>query len=71
MKKPTTQNFAKLWDSLVSYTEDHYLMGFYPVARCPGPKAVFLANLSNPMTLWDYFIHGFIDTIYLEGTNLH
>jgi hypothetical protein len=71
MKKPTTQKFAKLWDSLVSYTEVHYLMGFYLVARRPGPKAVFLADLSDPMTLWDYFIHEFIDIIYLEGTNLH
>nr|KAJ0217686.1 hypothetical protein LSAT_V11C300153420 [Lactuca sativa] len=30
-KKPTTQKFAKLWHSLVSYTEVHYLMGFYPI----------------------------------------
>nr|KAJ0225643.1 hypothetical protein LSAT_V11C100047930 [Lactuca sativa] len=71
MKKRTTQKFSKLWDSLISYTEVHSLMGFYPVARRPGPKAVFLADLSDPMTLWYYFIHGFIDTIYLEGTNLH
>ena len=46
-------------------------MGFYPTARRPGPKAVLLADLSDPMTLWDYFIYGFINTIYLEGTNLH
>ncbi|XP_042753650.1 uncharacterized protein LOC122195670 [Lactuca sativa] len=71
MKKPSAKKFAELWDSLISYTEVHSLMGFYPVARRPGPKAVFLADLSDPMTLWDYFIHGFIDTIYLEGTNLH
>ncbi|CAI9270897.1 unnamed protein product [Lactuca saligna] len=70
MKKPTTQKFAKIWDSLVSYTKDTYLMGFYPVARRSGTKAVFLADLSDPMTLWDYFIHRCIDTIYLEGTNL-
>ncbi|CAI9271750.1 unnamed protein product [Lactuca saligna] len=69
MKKPSAKKFA--WDSLISYTEVHSLMGFYPVARRPGPKAIFLADLSDPMTLWDYFIHGFIDTIYLEGTNLH
>ncbi|XP_052620272.1 uncharacterized protein LOC111875855 isoform X2 [Lactuca sativa] len=71
MKKPSAKKFAELWDSLISYTEVHSLMGFYPVARRPCPKAVFLADLSDPMTLWDYFIHGFIDTIYLEGTNLH
>jgi len=51
MKKPTTQKFAKLWDTLVSYIEIHYLMGFYPVARRPSPKAVFLADLSDLMTL--------------------
>ncbi|CAI9277364.1 unnamed protein product [Lactuca saligna] len=71
MKKPSAKKIAELWDSLISYTKVHSLMGFYPVARRPGPKAVFLADLSDPMTLWDYFIHGFIDTIYLEGTNLH
>ena len=71
MKKPTAKTFAKLWDSLVSYTEVHELMGFYPVARRCGPKAVLLADLTDPMTLWEYFIHGFIDTIYLEGSNLH
>lgn len=71
MKKPTAQKFAKLWDSLVSYTEVHSLMGFYPVLRHTGPKAIFLADLTDPMTLWDYFIHGFIDTIYLEGNNFH
>ncbi|CAI9291198.1 unnamed protein product [Lactuca saligna] len=71
MKKPTTQKFAKLRDSLIQYTEIHSMMGLYLVARRPGPKAVFLADLSDPMTLWDYFIHRFIDKIYLEGTNLH
>ncbi|CAI9262069.1 unnamed protein product [Lactuca saligna] len=71
MKKPSAKKFAELWDSLISYTEVHSLMGFYPIARCPGPKPVFLADLLDPMTLWDYFIHGFIDTIYLEDTNLH
>lgn len=35
------------------------------------PKAVFLADLSDHMTYWDYFSHGVIDTIYLEATNLH
>lgn len=70
MKKPSTEKFAKIWDSLVSYTEIHELMGFYPVIRRPGPKAVFLAHLSDPMTIWEYFIHGFIDTIYIDGPHL-
>jgi hypothetical protein len=71
MKKPTPEKFAKLWDSLVSYTEVHSLMGFYPVIRRPGPKAIFLGNLSDAMTLWEYFTHGFIDTIYITGHDLH
>ncbi|CAI9274395.1 unnamed protein product [Lactuca saligna] len=71
MKKPSAKKFARLWDNLISYTEGDCLIDFYLVARRPGPKVIFLAGLTDPMTLWDYFNNGFIDTIYLDGTNLH
>nr|KAJ0191945.1 hypothetical protein LSAT_V11C800398640 [Lactuca sativa] len=51
MKKPTTQKFAKLWDSLVSYTKDHYLMGFYradPRGRASWATAPGLAKSRGP-----------------------
>ncbi|XP_071728687.1 uncharacterized protein [Rutidosis leptorrhynchoides] len=38
--------------------------------RRTGPKAVFLPEAS-PLTISEYFVHGLIDTLYIDGRTLH
>ncbi|XP_071728697.1 uncharacterized protein [Rutidosis leptorrhynchoides] len=45
-------------------------MMFYPKNRRTGPKAVFLPEAS-PLTISEYFVHGLIDTLYIDGRTLH
>ncbi|GJW65053.1 hypothetical protein Tco_0116937 [Tanacetum coccineum] len=69
MKKPTSEKFRRFWDSLINYNEVHTTKLFYPKRRRVGPKAVFLPEAS-PMDVYDYFVHGLIDRLYIDGDNL-
>ncbi|XP_071687968.1 uncharacterized protein [Rutidosis leptorrhynchoides] len=69
-KNPSTEKFQRLWDSLVNYNETHTAMMFYPKNRKTGLKAVFLPEAS-PLTISEYFVHGLIDTLYIDGRTLH
>lgn len=65
LKKPEKEKFDQYWDSTINYSELHKTMMFYPKLRKPGPKVIFLPG-AKPMTLYNYFIHGLTDTIYIQ-----
>nr|GEY48726.1 enzymatic polyprotein [Tanacetum cinerariifolium] len=70
MKGPTVENFPRLLDSLMNYNEVHATMLFYPKKRRNiGPKAVFMPEAS-PKDIYDYYVHGLVDTIYINGEAL-
>ncbi|XP_071699737.1 uncharacterized protein [Rutidosis leptorrhynchoides] len=69
-KKPSTHSFQRLWDNLVNYNKNYATMMFYPKNRKTSPKAVFLPEAS-PLTISEYFVHGLIDTLYIDGRTLH
>ncbi|GJU89821.1 enzymatic polyprotein [Tanacetum coccineum] len=70
MRKPTVEKFQRLLDSLISYGEIHTTMLFYPKKRKnTGPKAIFIPEAS-PKDIYDYYVHGLVDTIYINGSNL-
>nr|GEY90831.1 enzymatic polyprotein [Tanacetum cinerariifolium] len=64
MKKPTAKKFRRFWDSLINYNEVHTTMLFYPKNRRVGPPE------ASPMDVYDNFVHGLIDTLYIDGDNL-
>ncbi|GJU89817.1 hypothetical protein Tco_1302240 [Tanacetum coccineum] len=68
MRKPSVENFQRLWDSLISYNDVHTTMMFYLKRRETGPTAVFFP-LASPKDVYDYFIHGLIDSLYFHGSN--
>nr|GEU54627.1 reverse transcriptase [Tanacetum cinerariifolium] len=68
MRKPSVENFQRLWDSLISYNDVHTSMMFYPKRREIGPKVVFFPQAS-PKDVYDYFIHGLVDSLYFHGNN--
>ncbi|GJQ96308.1 hypothetical protein Tco_0007447 [Tanacetum coccineum] len=68
MRRPSVENFQRLWDSLISYNDVHTTMMFYPKKRETGPKAVFFPQAS-PKDVYEYFIHGLVDSLYFHGSN--
>ncbi|GKC40728.1 enzymatic polyprotein [Tanacetum coccineum] len=68
MRRPSVGNFQRLWDSLISYNDVHTTMMFYPKRRETGPKVVFFPQAS-PKDVYDYFIHGLIDSLYFHDSN--
>nr|GEX95971.1 hypothetical protein [Tanacetum cinerariifolium] len=68
MRRPSFENFQRLWDSLMSYTDVHTTMMFYPKRRETGPKAVFFPQAS-PKDVYDYFIHGLVDSLYFHDNS--
>ncbi|GJZ62958.1 hypothetical protein Tco_0619379 [Tanacetum coccineum] len=68
MRRPSVENFQRLWDSLISYNDVHITMMFYPKRRETRPKALFFPRAS-PKDVYDYFIHGLIDSLYFHGSN--
>ncbi|GJR86741.1 hypothetical protein Tco_0210752 [Tanacetum coccineum] len=68
MRRPSVENFQRLWDSLISYNDVHTTMMFYPKKRETRPKAVFFPQAS-PKDVYDYFIHGLIDSLYFHNSN--
>ncbi|GKB02849.1 enzymatic polyprotein [Tanacetum coccineum] len=68
MRRPSVENFQRLWDSLISYNDVHTTMMFYPKKRETGPKAVFFPQASS-RDVYDYFIHGLVDSLYFHGNN--
>ncbi|GJS11881.1 enzymatic polyprotein [Tanacetum coccineum] len=68
MRRPSVENFQRLWDSLISYNDVHTTMMFYPKKRDTGPKAVFFPQASS-RDVYDYFIHGLVDSLYFHGSN--
>nr|GEU75050.1 hypothetical protein [Tanacetum cinerariifolium] len=70
MRRPTVENFQRLLDILMNYNEVHATMLFYPQKkRNIGPKAVFMLEAS-PKDIYDYYVHGLVDTIYINGETL-
>ncbi|GJR11038.1 hypothetical protein Tco_0793690 [Tanacetum coccineum] len=70
MRRPTVEKFQRLLDSLINYNEVHTTMLFYPKKRRNiGPKAVFFPEAS-PKDVYDYFVHGLVDTVYINGETL-
>ncbi|GJZ33786.1 hypothetical protein Tco_0579222 [Tanacetum coccineum] len=70
MRRPAVEKFQSLLDSLIYYNEVHTTMLFYPKKRRNiGPKAVFFPEAS-PKDVYDYFIHGLVDTVYINGETL-
>nr|GEU92229.1 enzymatic polyprotein [Tanacetum cinerariifolium] len=70
MRRPTVENFQRILDSLMNYNEVHATMLFYPKKRRNiGPKAVFMPEAS-PKDIYDYYVHGLVDTIYINGETL-
>ncbi|PWA89022.1 hypothetical protein CTI12_AA107090 [Artemisia annua] len=69
MKKPTVENFQRLWDSVIHYDEVQATKSFYPNKRPIGPKVVFLPGAA-PTDVHEYFVHGLVDTIYTDGTTI-
>ncbi|GKC88980.1 hypothetical protein Tco_1149629 [Tanacetum coccineum] len=70
MRRPTVEKFQRLLDSLINYNEVHTTMFVYPKKRRRiGPKAVFFLEAS-PRDIYDYFIHGLVDTVYINGDTL-
>nr|GEY70269.1 hypothetical protein [Tanacetum cinerariifolium] len=70
IRRPTVKNFHRLLDSLMNYNEVHVTMLFYPKKRINiGPKAVFMPEAS-PKVIYDYYVHGLVDTIYINGETL-
>nr|GEW91381.1 enzymatic polyprotein [Tanacetum cinerariifolium] len=70
MKRSTVENFQRLLDSLMNYNEVHATMLFYPKKRRNiGPKAVIMPEAS-PKDIYDYYVHGLVDTIYINGETL-
>ncbi|GJX26413.1 hypothetical protein Tco_0232709 [Tanacetum coccineum] len=70
MRRPTDEKFQRLLDSLINYSEIHTTKLFYPKKRRGiGPKAIFFPEAS-PKDIHDYFIHGLIDTLYINDNNL-
>nr|GEU48596.1 hypothetical protein [Tanacetum cinerariifolium] len=67
-RKPYVKNFQRLWDSLISYNDVHTTMKFYPKRRETGPKTIFFPQAS-PKDVYDYFIHGLVDSLYFQGNN--
>ncbi|GJR30622.1 hypothetical protein Tco_1106854 [Tanacetum coccineum] len=69
MRRPIVKKFQMLLDSIISYNEIHTNMLFYPKRRRIEPKAVFIPEAS-PRDIYDYFIHGLIDMLYIDGNSL-
>nr|GEY55173.1 enzymatic polyprotein [Tanacetum cinerariifolium] len=70
MRRPTIENFQRLLDSLMNYNEVHATMLFYPKKkRDIRPKVVFMPEAS-PKDIYDYYVHGLVDTIYINGETL-
>nr|GEY04494.1 enzymatic polyprotein [Tanacetum cinerariifolium] len=70
MRRPTVEKFQRLLDSLMNYNEVHATMLFYPKKRRNiGPKAVLMPEAS-PKDIYDYYVHGLVDTIYIYGETL-
>nr|GEW79872.1 hypothetical protein [Tanacetum cinerariifolium] len=67
-RRPSVENFQRLWDSLISYNDVHTTMMFYPKRREIKPKATFFPQAS-PKDVYDYFIHGLVDSLYFYGSN--
>ncbi|GKC39677.1 enzymatic polyprotein [Tanacetum coccineum] len=68
MRRPSVENFQRLWDSLISYNDVHTTMMFYPKKRETKPKAVFFPQASS-RDVYDYFIHRLVDSLYFHGNN--
>ncbi|GJX31678.1 hypothetical protein Tco_0241533 [Tanacetum coccineum] len=68
MRRPSVENFQRLWDSLISYNDVHTTMMFYPKRRKTRPKVVFFPQAS-PKDVYEYFIHGQVDSLYFHGNN--
>ncbi|GKD95442.1 hypothetical protein Tco_1375279 [Tanacetum coccineum] len=68
MRRPSVENFQRLWDSLISYNDVHTTMMFYPKKRDTGPKAVFFPQASS-RDVYEYFIHGLVDSLYFHVSN--
>nr|GFB58745.1 hypothetical protein [Tanacetum cinerariifolium] len=70
MRRPTVEKFQRLLDSLMNYNKVHATMLFYPKKRRNiGPKAVFMPEAS-PKDIYDYYVHGLVDTIYINEETL-
>ncbi|GKD97486.1 hypothetical protein Tco_1381383 [Tanacetum coccineum] len=70
MRRPTVENFQRLLDSLMNYNKVHATIPFYPKKRRNiRPKAVFIPEAS-PKDVYDYYIHGLVDTVYINGETL-
>ncbi|XP_071724916.1 uncharacterized protein [Rutidosis leptorrhynchoides] len=70
IKQPSPSSFNECYSLLTNYSEKEMSQYFYPTVKLnSSPKAIFLPE-ANPLTLYKFFIHGLIDTIYLKGTNL-
>ncbi|GJU26737.1 hypothetical protein Tco_1165358 [Tanacetum coccineum] len=66
MRKPTVGKFQRLLDSLINYNEVHTTMLVYlKKRRRTGPKVVFVPEAS-PRDVYDYFVHGLVDTLYIN-----
>ncbi|GJX28090.1 hypothetical protein Tco_0236169 [Tanacetum coccineum] len=68
MRRPSVENFQRLWDSLISYNNVHTTMMFYPKKRDTRPKAVFFPQASSK-DVYEYFIHGLIDSYSFHGSH--
>ncbi|GJW01693.1 hypothetical protein Tco_1556944 [Tanacetum coccineum] len=70
MRRPTIEKFQRLLDSLINYNDIHTATLFYPKKkRRIGPKAAFFPE-SSPRDVYDYFVHGLVDTLYINGDTL-
>nr|GEY75682.1 hypothetical protein [Tanacetum cinerariifolium] len=67
-RKPSVENFQRLWDSIVSYNDVHTTMMFYLKRSEIGPKAVFFPQAS-PKDVYNYFIHRLVDSLYFHDNN--
>ncbi|XP_071724080.1 uncharacterized protein [Rutidosis leptorrhynchoides] len=69
-KQPSPSSFNECYSLLSHYSEKEMSQHFYPTVKLDSsPKAIFFPE-ANPLTLYKFFVHGLIDTIYLKGTNL-
>nr|GEW68164.1 enzymatic polyprotein [Tanacetum cinerariifolium] len=68
MRRPSVEKLQRLWDSIISYNDVHTTMMFYPKTRETEAKAVFFPQAS-PKDVYDYFIHGLVDSLYFHGNN--
>nr|GEZ59025.1 enzymatic polyprotein [Tanacetum cinerariifolium] len=70
MKRPTVKKFQRILDSLINYNEIHRNMLFYHEQKLRiRPKAIFFPEAS-PRDIYDYFIHGLIDTLHINDKSL-